>query len=299
LTEEASLKRYALRATLGESPVWCPRSQRLWFVDIRAPALYRLDPATGDMERFALPGLAGMVAMAPEGLVVAQGAALCRFDPEQGRAGPPFLQLDRDHPDNRINDTKAGPDGALWCGTMPDGGGEPTGSLYRVGGDGQVAALAGGIAVPNALCFSPDGATVYFTDTRVGVILKADARAERPAFEPFAQPDVAPGRPDGATVDSEGFLWSARYAGGCVARISPDGELDRLIRLPVTQITACAFGGPDLRTLFITTARQRLSEADLAKQPDAGDLFSVRCDVAGLPEPQFALDDRIGAGPAS
>jgi sugar lactone lactonase YvrE len=288
VTEEA-LRRYELRATLGESPVWCARSQRLWFVDIRAPALYRLDVASGTMDRFATPDLVGMVAMATEGLVVAQGAALCRFDPDQGTVGPPFLRLDRDHPDNRINDTKAGPDGALWCGTMRDGGGEPIGSLYRIGGDGQVAMLMSGIAVPNALCFSPDGATVYFTDTRVGVILRADARADRPVFEPFAKADVAPGRPDGATVDSEGYLWSARYAGGCIARISPQGDLDRLIELPVTQPTACAFGGPDLRTLFITTARQRLSDADCALQPDAGDLFALTCDVAGLPEPRFAL----------
>ncbi len=288
MTEDA-LRRYELRATLGESPVWCARSQRLWFVDIRAPALYRLDPASGSMERYAMPDLVGMVAMATEGLVVAQGAALCRFDPDRGKLGPPFLQLDPDHPGNRINDTKAGPDGALWCGTMPDGGGAPTGSLYRIGGDGQVATLMSGIAVPNALCFSPDGATVYFTDTRVGVILRADARADRPVFETFAEVDVAPGRPDGATVDSEGYLWSARYAGGCIARISPRGDLDRLVQLPVTQPTACAFGGPDLRTLFITTARQRLSDADCAKQPDAGDLFALTCDVAGLPEPHFAL----------
>jgi sugar lactone lactonase YvrE len=283
------LSRYELRAALGESPVWCADSQRLWFVDIRAPALYRLDPDSGAMERYPMPDLVGMVAMASEGLVVGVVAGLCRFDPKAGKAGPPFLQLDPDLPGNRINDTKAGPDGALWCGTMPDGGGAPTGSLYRIDGNGKVTTLAGAIAVPNALCFSPDGATVYFTDTREGTILRADARAEKPVFEPFAKVDVAPGRPDGATVDSEGYLWNARYGGGCVARITPQGDLDRLIPLPVTQITACAFGGPDLRTLFITTARQRLTEAQCAEQPDAGDLFALPCDVAGLPEPRFAL----------
>jgi sugar lactone lactonase YvrE len=291
------LRRYELRASLGESPVWCADSQRLWFIDIRAPALYRLDPDSGAMERYAMPDLVGMVAMATEGLVVGVGRGICRFDPDLGKAGPPFLQLDPDLPGNRINDTKAGPDGALWCGTMPDGGGEPTGSLYRIDGDGNAATLAGTIAVPNALCFSPDGGSVYFTDTRQGTILRADARADRPVFEPFAGVDVAPGRPDGATVDSEGYLWNARYGGGCVARITPQGTLDRLIPLPVTQITACAFGGPDLRTLFITTARQRLTEAQCAEQPDAGDLFALPCDVAGLPEPRFALAAGIGSKP--
>lgn len=284
----ASLKRYALRAALGESPVWCPQNQCLWFVDIRAPALYRLDPASGAMQRYAMPDLVGMVALATDGLVVGIGTGLCRFEPDTGTVGPPFLRLDPDHPGNRINDTKAGPDGALWCGTMRDGGGEPSGSLYRIRGD-QVDTLRSGIAVPNAICFAPDAGTVYFTDTRQGDILSADARADRPAFEVFAKADVAPGRPDGATVDSEGCLWNARYGGGCIARISPQGDLDRLIELPVTQPTACAFGGPELRTLLITTARQRLSEADCARQPDAGDLFALTCDVAGLAEPRFTL----------
>ncbi len=142
------------------------------------------------------------------------------------------------------------------------------------------------IAVPNALAFSPDGAFVYFTDTREGTILRGDARADLPGFAPFAPRDIAPGRPDGATVDAKGFLWVTRTGGSAVARIDPAGRLDRLVTLP-SQPTSCAFGGEDLTTLFVTTARQRLSPEALAAEPAAGDILAFETDAVGIAEHSF------------
>ncbi|HRY25723.1 MAG: SMP-30/gluconolactonase/LRE family protein [Geminicoccaceae bacterium] len=283
------MARHELGATLGESPVWCERTGRLWFVDIRAPAVLALDPATGELQRFPMPGLAGMVALAMGGLVVGVGCSIHPFDPATGRLADPLAVLDADRPGNRINDTKAGPDGALWCGTMQDGGGASTGRLHHVEPTGFARELLDGIRCPNAIAFSPDGRTLYFTDTRQGEILQAAVPTgdEKLGLRPFAPADIAPGAPDGSTVDAEGCLWNARYGGSAIVRLDPDGRLMSTLHLPVSQPTACAFGGPDRRTLYVTSARQRLSPAALEGEPMAGDLLAFDVGVAGLPEPRF------------
>jgi len=145
--------------------------------------------------------------------------------------------------------------------------------------------------VPNALAWSPDDRTLYFADT-------TDGRLRAYAFDPdegtlgamrvLVERDILPGRPDGAAIDADGCLWSARYEGGCVARITPDGRIDRVIAIPATRVTACTLGGADLRTLYVTTARQKLSQAELAAQPHAGALFALRVSAPGLPEARFA-----------
>lgn len=279
---------HALGAALGESPVWCTRTATLWFVDIRAPAVYALDPAAGRLQRYPMPTLTGMVALANSGLVVGVGCDLQRFDPATGQLGDRIATLDPDRPGNRVNDTKAGPDGALWCGTMQDGGAVPAGRLHRIDRDGRVLQLLDGIYCPNSLAFSPDGRVLYFTDTRMGTILQADLRPDRLALRPFADADVAPGHPDGSTVDAEGCLWSTRMGGSAVIRLDHDGRVIDTLALPVSQPTACALGGPDLRTLYVTTARQKLTAEQLEGQPMAGDLFGFDVGVAGLPEHRFA-----------
>lgn len=148
-----------------------------------------------------------------------------------------------------------------------------------------------GIGIPNAIAFSPDGRTMYFADTQNGCIERAEydqATGEVGAWRLHVAADAVPGRPDGAAVDAAGYLWNARYGGGCVARFAPDGRLDRMVPLPVSQPTSCAFGGPALATLFVTTARQRLSASVLAAQELAGSLLAFEPGVAGLPEPAFA-----------
>jgi sugar lactone lactonase YvrE len=192
---------------------------------------------------------------------------------------------------NRLNDSKCDRSGRLWTGTMRDFGLAQTGSLYRIGVDASCTRMLGDITVPNALSWSPDNRSMYFADTPDKQIraYEFDAGEGQLGAMKIIETCNLPGRPDGATVDSEGCIWSARYQGSCVARITPQGKVDRIVQLPASQVTSCTLGGPDLRTLYITTARQKLSPADLDSQPLAGGLFAVRVDVGGLPEPRFTL----------
>jgi sugar lactone lactonase YvrE len=284
--------------TLGESPMWCPRERVLYWVDIRAPALRRFDPATGAAAQWALPDLCGAVVLAADKRVLlAMRTGVFAFDPAANQLEA-LVAPEPEALGNRLNDSKCDRRGRLWTGTMRDYGLATTGSLYRVTPDLACERMLSGITVPNALSWSPDERTLYFADTR-------DGRIRAYAFDPdegrlgamriLLESDVLPGKPDGATVDADGCVWNARYRGGCVVRITPQGQVDRIIEVPATQVTACAFGGDDLRTLFITTARQRLTPEELELQPRAGALFSVRLDVCGLPEPRFGVE----AGPSA
>ena len=278
--------------TLGESPVWSVREQALYWVDVRAPALYRWDAEAPAARTWPLPELIGGVVPARGAtLVLALKSGVHRFDPATSvrslLVAPEAAQAGR-----RMNDTKADRCGRLWTSTMRDFGAADTGSLYRIDSSLSVEPVLRGLRVPNALAWSPDEGTMYFADTSDGRLRAYDFDRETGRLgrmRVLVEPDVLPGRPDGATVDADGCIWSARYGGGCVARITPSGALDRLIQLPVSQPTSCAFGDPDLRTLYITSARQRLSEAQLEAEPLAGALFAVRFEVGGLPEPECAL----------
>lgn len=273
---------------LGESPVWSVRERALWWVDIRAPALRRLDPVTGAVRSFPLPDLCGGVALSGPGrLVLSMRTGLAAFDPAHGILTP-LLELEPPELDNRLNDTKCDRQGRLWVGTMRDYGAARTGSLYRVGADLVPERILSPVTVPNALCWSPDDRTLYFADTPEGTIraYAFDADSGRIGAMRLLLEGEA-GKPDGATVDAEGCVWNARYGGGAVLRLTPDGRVDRRIEIPASQVTACAFGGPGLRTLFVTTARQRLTPEQLQRQPLAGSLFAVDAGVQGLPEPDF------------
>lgn len=276
---------------LGESPSWLARERCLYWIDLRAPALRRLDPASGAVESWAMPDLIGaVVGRRGGGVVVAVRHGLYGFDPETAELTP-LASVESGPPENRLNDAKCDPAGRIFCGSMWDFGLRTTGGLYSVDAAGAVTQLRAGVTVANAIAFAPDGRTLYFTDTRLGAIEQADydpATGEVGPWRLFAAADVAPGRPDGATVDADGYLWNARYQGGCLARFAPDGRLDRLVELPVSQPTSCAFGGPDLRTLYVTTARQKLSAEALAAEPLAGALLALDVGVAGLVEPLFA-----------
>jgi sugar lactone lactonase YvrE len=270
---------------LGESPVWDAATRALWWVDMRRPALHRLDRATGDVETVATPDLCpAILPLHGEAFLVALGLAFHRFDPAR-KTFEMLFAVEQPEATNRLNDSKADRQGRLWAGTMRDFGAAKTGALYREA-RGTMTRVLGPLTVPNALCFSPTGDRVYFADTREGAILVADLDGDGApgAFRVFAPDGAAPGKPDGATVDAEGHVWNARFGGGCVARFSPDGALDRTIEIPATQATACAFGGDDLATLYITTARQKLTDEQLAAQPLAGALFAIEPDARGIAE---------------
>lgn len=279
-------------AVLGESPVWSPGEAALYWVDINNPTVHRLDPATGERARWLVETETGSIGLAGPGRLVAglrTGAhyvdletgkieKIC--DPEgEGR----FNQ-------NRMNDGKVDRTGRFWVGTMNDPGHEPRGTLWRIDASGSAEPMMGDIRIPNALCWSPDSSVMYFTDSYSHEIWAFDFDLEAGTFENkrvFASIPEDDGVPDGATVDAEGCVWCAHMFGGRVSRFAPDGSVERTIELPVPQVTSCAFGGPDLATLYITTASLRMDRAALGERPLAGALFAADPGVRGLPEPVF------------
>jgi sugar lactone lactonase YvrE len=275
---------------LGECPTWSEEDQSLHWIDVRGQALRCLNIESGAIRNCPMPEMVGCIAMrAAHEFLVALRSSIATFNPATGA----FKTVAGPHagiPNMRFNDGRCDRQGRFWVGSMNDVTREPVGYLYRLDGNGCVRMLDL-VAVPNSLCWSPDGRTMYFSDGREPLIWAF-------AFDPatgtlterreFAR--LAPGNsvPDGATVDDQGYVWSAIYGAGVINRYAPDGILDRVIEMPVSQPTSCAFGGPDLDTLFITTARQRLSQSELAAQPLAGALLAMRLDVRGLPEPKYA-----------
>jgi L-arabinonolactonase len=276
---------------LGESPIWSVREQVLYWVDSRGPVIFRLDPSSGKVRNWKLPEAVGSIVLRETGgLVAATKSGFHFFSTDTGvlkQIADPESHL----PENRFNDGRCDRRGRYWSGTMSDARREPAGTLYCLSPDLSVRAFKGGIIVPNSLCWSPDDRTMYFADTYKTTIWAYDYNLERGEMSNervFVDTTGRPGRPDGSTVDTEGCLWSAEYGGSRVVRYTPDGRIDRTVELPATAVTSCSFGGPQLDTLYITTAAQRLTPEQLAAQPLAGGLFAVKVGVSGLPEPAFA-----------
>lgn len=278
---------------LGESAVWSVAERALYWVAIRGQAVVRLDTASGRIARFAFDELVGGVVLEASGTVlVALRESIVRLDPASGRREP-VITLEQGLPENRLNEFKCDPRGRLWCGSMWDFGEQVRGSLYVIGPDWRVHIVRRDIGIPNGLAFSTEQDRVYFADSQKEAIEYAPLSAEAGrgavlAWTALVGPGVLPGRPDGAALDADGYLWSARPRGGCIARIAPDGRVDRLLKLPVTHATSCAFGGPDLDVLYVTTLTQRLSPQDLRAQPLAGHVLATRPGVRGVPEPLFS-----------
>jgi sugar lactone lactonase YvrE len=286
---------------LGESALWSPVERAIYWVDGLAPAIYRNDMTSGVTTRWPAPDEVGCIGLHRRGgLVAALRSGFYAFDPATG-AFDPICDPEADRPRSRFNDGKVDRGGRFWSGTVQESLTvgtadtnaryyDPVGRLWRLDPDLSVHQLADGITMNNGLCWSPDNTRMYFSDsfTREIVIYDFDvatgAIANRRLFA-----TIPPGRGvcDGATVDAEGCFWCANIDGGCVTRYRPDGSVDRIVALPVTRPTSCCFGGAELRTLFITTARRRLSADELARQPLAGCLLAIDTDVPGLPEPEF------------
>lgn len=276
-------------ARLGEVPVWSPRAGLLYWVDIRAPALHALNPATGQDRVWAMPEAIGAVALHAEGgLLLALASGLFRFDPESG-ALTPLQPIEADIATSRLNDGRCDRQGRFWVGSMDRSTPEGRGFLYRYDPEGSLHRMLGNIEVPNGLAFSPDGTVMYFWDTptrRLQSFALDTATGAISAARPFATAEE-PGAPDGAVCDAEGCLWVAQYGGARVTRYRPDGAIDRVIPLPVERPTACCFGGPALDTLFITSARQNMDEEALGRFPLSGSVLAIRPGVRGLEEPVF------------
>ena len=280
------------RDILGECPLWDERARCLWWIDIRAPALRRFDPARDEVRSWALPGLVGSIALTGDDrrLLLALNSRLALFDPASG-AFETLADARFADPDLRFNDGRCDPQGRFWVGSMNNVTRGPQGCLYRFDCAHGLVEVARGICIPNSLAFSPDGGTMYFADSpqhRIDAFDYDPASGRRGAARRLAT-TMPPAFPDGSCVDAEGCLWNAEFHGARLVRYTPDGAIDRVLPLPVARPTCCAFGGADLRTLFITTTSQRMSEAELAAEPLAGALLALEVGVAGLAEARFKV----------
>jgi sugar lactone lactonase YvrE len=283
---------YPAAHLLAEGPVWLSRSGQLAYVDITAGHIRLIDGAH-PVTATTLPvgDWVSAIAEAADGrLLAACDRGLGLIDTRTASFEclvPPDDHLEA----HRYNDGKCDRAGRFIVGTMfKTAPRQPTGRLFSLDGTRRTL-LAEGLRTPNALCLSPDGRTLYGCDTADGTIWAFPYDATNGTIGPrrdFASVDVAPGKPDGATVDAEGCVWSARYNGSAVVRLTPDGRVDRVVELPVSQVTSCTFGGPRLDTLYITTARQNLDPEGLARQPLAGSIFALVPGTTGLAETPFA-----------
>ena len=279
----------------GEGATWHALHKAVYWVDINRFLIHRFEPETGNVRNwfFAEPVTTLGLTDRPDTLIVALASKVILWQPAND-ARADFANPERGRAGVRLNDGRPDPAGNFWVGSMPDNVGSQgedlpiertdMGRLFRLSGDGSATVEKSGIGISNTFCWSPDSTRFYSGDTLANTISvwNYDLRSgrianERPFFAGFDR-----GLPDGSAMDREGGLWNARSGGGCIVRIMPDGAIDRIVEVPATNVTTCTFGGPQLKTLYITTQRrpgERLS----------GGLYALAVDVPGLPENRFRL----------
>ncbi|MGC6453443.1 MAG: SMP-30/gluconolactonase/LRE family protein [Candidatus Puniceispirillaceae bacterium] len=279
----------------GEAATWDAATGRLYWTDINRFLLHVHDPAAGTTRThmFDEPVVALSLTSRAGRLLVALGSGLILFNPDTGTREDLAARL-AGWPEQRLNDGRSDPRGSFWVGSMAnnvaaDGVPLPVrdgeGTLYRHDHGGGMVAVETGIGISNTLCWSPDRRHFYFGDTLKNEIRiypydmqNGDIGTGTAFFAGFDR-----GLPDGSAMDSDGYLWNCRFGGGCIVRVAPDGSVDRVIEMPVSNITTCTFGGPDLKTLYVTTAAAEGIERL------AGSLFAISVEVAGMEENVFRL----------
>lgn len=271
------------RSILGEGPAWHPTEQALYWVDVQGKVLHRLD---GDEHRrWRLPRRASAPVFRVDGVSLTTEDGVADIDLETGEVALRFA-VEPDRPGNRCNEARVDRRGRLWIGTMDDRAEVFSGALYRVDLDGSVHRQVPDICISNTLAWSLDDSTLYFADSKVQAMRAYAFEPESGtvgASRPFADFAGTTDVPDGSAVDAEGCLWTALWDGGCVVRLGPDGRELRRVAVPAQRPTCVAFGGHDLRTLFVTSARVGLEgEHD-------GALFAFDPGVGGLPEPIWTV----------
>ena len=284
------------RNIVGESPLWHPEEDSLYWTDVNGFTIQRYILQSGGTQcwRFGEPVCALSLTTDPSRILVALGSRLILWRPSTNERVN-FAFPEPNWPHNRLNDGATDPNGVFWVGSMRNNVGPNgedleasgnSGSLYRVMPDGDVSVWDTGFGITNTLVWSPDRETFYCGCSPSNVIYAYDYRAVDSSISnrrPFIA-GVQPGLPDGSAMDEEGCIWNCRFFGGCILRFSPAGKLDRLVEMPVSNITNCAFGGSSLDTLFVTTASLHRKNGELA-----GGLFEIPVDVRGLPTERFRI----------
>jgi len=279
--------------TLGEGILWDDRAQALWWTDIQGKRLHRYDWASRALQTRELPQRLCSFALieGDDRLLAAFDSGISLFDPASGEIRW-LHRLPASKQGIRFNDGRVDRHGRFWVGTMVENGDERiSASLYCLDHDGQLHERETGIRISNGLCSSPNGQHLYFADSPRGTVWRyaLDGASGAIGARQTWVTSAAGASPDGATVDAEGHVWSAKWGAGRVVRYRPDGSVDTHVPVPASQPTCVAFGGPDLDLMFITSARDELEPGQLAEQPQAGHVFVVRPGVRGLPECRYRL----------
>jgi sugar lactone lactonase YvrE len=280
-------------AIVGESPLWSALENRLYWIDIQGKKIHRFNPEAETNETFDLPEIVTSIALTRSGgLILTLTKNFAFFDPLH-RKLTIKEEVETGESKNRFNDGKCDPEGRFFAGTMDSKNWEnPSGHLFRYDPDGTVTTVKSEVICSNGTGWSPDGKTMYHTESFRYAIFAYDFErtsgtlSNRRQF--FSVDRNSGGFPDGMSVDSEGFVWSNIVGKGEILRIDPKGRVQTKIKLPVSRATDCTFGGPDLKTLYITSARETLTQQQLQAEPLAGSLFSVETNVQGLPTTPFS-----------
>jgi sugar lactone lactonase YvrE len=281
----------------GEGPLWHPEQEAVYWTDINRFLIHRFNPNDGTVKSwfFDEPVTALALTDCEDTLAVALASRLILWSPRTDKRSDHGFRLPG-WPAVRLNDGRPDPRGSFWVGSMrnnvnPDGSpgevGGADGALFRIDPDGTVTVWKERVGIANTLAWNPARTRFYFADTLQNRIYSYDYDQqtgaidnERSFFEAFPR-----GLPDGSAIDSEGYLWNCRYGGSCVVRVAPDGTVDRVVEMPVSNITSCTFGGADYRTLYVTTASLGAPPGERL----AGSLFAIPTDVAGQPENRFRV----------
>lgn len=284
-------------ATLGECPVWSPMEQVLYWADIEGKRLHRYDPSSGERRHRDLPGRPGSFGLTSTAgtLVVALETSLVHYD-WSTETIEQLAVIEEPALGNRLNDGRCDPAGRYVVGTMwpvPEEG-KFSGALYSIGPDLSVETLETDVGIPNSLVFDADRSRMYWADTFHATIwrwdydLETGDRTNKQVFFHYKENPEAHGLPDGACLDADGCLWSASVHGWALTRITPDGDIDRIVDLPVAMPTMPAFGGPDLSTIYVTSINGGMVDAKRSKGVPAGALLAVEgTGIQGVPEPTF------------
>lgn len=275
----------------GWNPIWSPYEQALYWVDMHAPSLHRLKPRSRQHEFWPMPEPCCGVALAPSGVIVALGGWLIHFQPATGELTP-LIEVRGASSESRLNALKCDARGRLWAATTRNAAVEGSGSLYRIDADARCSRILSDLRNPSSLGWSPDFQAMYVSDAAEHHVRRyeyANSDGSLGDMTSFRLAGVEADWLHGCAVDAEGCIWSARAQPGKVTRLSPEGDILSAIALSASQVTACAFGGPGLRTLFVTTASQNLPQEERDAQPEAGHLFGIDVLTPGRPETAAAF----------
>ncbi|MBS0321693.1 MAG: SMP-30/gluconolactonase/LRE family protein [Proteobacteria bacterium] len=286
------------RTKVGENPLYDAAQDRFYWIDVRdTPAIFCRTLATGEEHQWPLREDIGSIALM-EGtrLLACLRSGFAMFDTADGTMTP-LIDPEPHLPGNRLNDGKCDPQGRYWCGSINPETGTADGSLYVLERDLTVRHVLPDFLTPNGMTWSLDGKTLYLADTRRGLIRAHDFDGEHGtlgATRVFADLGAMPGGPDGATLDTDGYLWWAQFDGACLVRYAPDGSMDRVVRLPVSRPTSCAFGGPGFRHLYVTTGTRGFDAAAFAREPLAGRVLKIDVGIGGFaPVPFVPLPEAL------